>query len=380
MNILLAVPWSNLEPEGGVNVVVRTLGSQFIRAGDHVVYLLPGRGSAVREEALDGGKLYHVPMRRPQVDAHLWRSRFAFLLYFPLTCWRLAKILRRENIQVVNLHYFMDLWIYFLFLRSFMSFRLAISLHGSDVLGASAARNLRMLGRWSGSIDRVVFCSEGFRRQILSAQSELNAKSRVVLNGVDCGTFPAEQRGNGNRAYVICVAHLREHKAQDVLLRAFRRLSEEFPSLELDLVGEGPFQVRLEELVRQLQLFGKVNFYGVVPRKRVLELIRDARIFCLPSRREPFGLVLLEAMAMRTPLVATRVGGIPEIVRDGLDGLLVPPDDAEALAHSLRKVLVDENLRSALEANGVQRVHQDFSVSRFASDYRACLFGTLREG
>ena len=377
MNVLLASPW-DLEEPGGVSVVVRTLGTHWARAGDHVVYLLPTHDRAVQEDVRDGLRFYRVPMRRPVIETHLLRSRLAFLLFFPLTCWRLARILHRERIEVVNAHYFLDSWVYFSFLRRLMFFKLVFSVHGSDVLGPEGPRNLRLLGRWRACFDRIVFCSEAFRRKIISLDSRLDERSAVVLNGLDYDALPTATTKNLPRGYVVCVAHLREVKAQDILLRAFRLLSEHFPALELDLVGEGPDRGYLEDLAGRLGLAKKVNFRGDLPREKALELIREARVLCLPSRHESFGLVLLEAMALKTPVVATTTGGIPEIIRDGVDGLLVPPDRPDELAGALHKVLTDEQLRARLVASAEKRAREAFTAGRFAMDYRNLMLRLLQ--
>lgn len=372
MNILLASPW-DLDSTGGVSLVVRTLGRHFRASGNQVVFVIPKHGGRVERSVVDGNKLFHVSMRQPVVESRGWRSLFAFLLFLPISCWRLARLLHREHIDIVNLHYFIDLWVYFLIIRLFLRFRLVVSVHGSDVLGASGHQSLRLLEKWIPQIDQIVFCSEGFRKQTISPTSPLYAKSKVILNGIDAEEVLSVQAPPSEREYVVCVAHLLEHKAQDVLLWAYHGLTQDFPHLELDLVGDGPFRPQLERLTAELGLSSRVQFHGDVPRSRALELIACARVFCLPSRREPFGLVVLEAMSLRTPVVATRVGGVPEIVRHGIDGLLVEPDSAQDLSRALRRVLTDANLRKTIIENGQRRVKESFTLGRFAADYETNL-------
>ncbi len=378
MNILLAAPFE-MDLRGGVTIVVHNLGRQLCQRGDHIAYLEAKHGRAVEELTLDENRLYRVPMRPRKVEARPWRSRVAFLVFFPLTCWRLAKILRKEGVQVINAHYFADFCIYFLFLRHFLRFRFVVSIHGSDVLGPEGARNLRLMKRWRRSIDCVVFCSEGFRQQVLSKAPWLSGKSAVVLNGLDCDELPPPRNTKPGRKYITCVAHLRQHKGQDVLIRSFHLLGGQFLAFELDLVGDGPFRGELDKLIIELGLSERVQLHGDIPRRGALELMRNSHVMCLPSRREPFGLVLLEAMVLHTPVVATRVGGVPEIIRDGVDGLLVEPDRPEELAKALERVLVDEELRARLVENGAQRVRQRFTVARFARDYRSLLLDILAE-
>lgn len=368
MNILLANPYE-LEKTGGVTEIVRTLGARFLQSGDHPVYLILGENNNLSCANVGDVTLYRLNLRPPVIPGHPL-SRVSFLLFYLPTCWRLARLVRRERIELVNVHYFDRCWTYFLFLRRLLNFRLVISIHGSDVLGSQGPQNLRWLERNSRGLDCVLFCSKGFRRQVLPRESPLNEISAVVLNGIELDGLPARSDATTSENSIVCVAHLREHKGQDVLLRAFQQISEEFPSLTLHFVGDGPYAPALQSLTRELNLNGRVRYLGSLPHPDALREIASARIFCLPSRREPFGLVLLEAMAFGVPIVATRVGGIPEIIRSGVDGLLVEPNSPSQLAETLRRILRDQPLCKKLTREARVRVESHFGVARFFSDYR----------
>jgi glycosyltransferase involved in cell wall biosynthesis len=311
-------------------------------------------------------------MRSPVSLRQPAKGKIAFLLWFLTSCRYLAVIIRRERIQIVNAHYFLDTWMYLFFLRRFMPIKLVLSVHGSDLLGRVGTKNWAALLRNSRLIDRIIFCSAGFRRQVLSEDSHLFGKTEVILNGIELAperkALPVESRRNA----ITCVAHLRHHKAQDILLRAFERLAREFPALQLELVGEGPLRGELERSIASLNLGERVKIRGAISHREALEAIRTARVFCLPSRREPFGLVLVEAMSFGTPVVATATGGIPEIIRDGIDGLLVEPDDADGLAKALGKVLGEGEVRRKLVESAAARAKEHFTLERFGADYRDC--------
>jgi glycosyltransferase involved in cell wall biosynthesis len=377
VNILLANPWP-LDTLGGVTGVVCTLAEQLELRGDRVAHLLPRHGGRLTVGKTGWGTTYTASLREWNLTGLPWQSRIVFALTFPLSCWQLLRVLRKERIQIVNAHYFHGAWKYLLLLRRlgrFGRFRLVVSLHGSDVLGTGGGSNLKYLEDNADLVDRLVFCSDGFRHEVLSAESPLFLKSRVILNGLDVPP-PNGSVSGGGRDYVVCVAHLRGHKGQDVLLRAFQQLARRFPALELDLIGDGPFRAQLEKLASGLGIGDRVNFRGLVPSEQVRKLVAGARAFCLPSRREPFGMVLVEAMSLRVPVVATTTGGIPEVVRHGVDGVLVPPDDPEQLAQALRKILEDAPLRARLTESAWRRARAQFTASRFAEQYRA-LFAEL---
>src|SRR5262249_51575908 len=137
------------------------------------------------EYELDGIRIYRIPMRSIAIEGRPLRSRLAFLLFLPFTLWTLAGILKREKIELVNVHYLSDCWVYFVLLRWFLSFRLIFSVHGSDALGVEGPRNLQLLNRWKKRIARLVFCSSGFQNQVLAPDSPLQQRSQAILNGID---------------------------------------------------------------------------------------------------------------------------------------------------------------------------------------------------
>jgi glycosyltransferase involved in cell wall biosynthesis len=135
------------------------------------------------------------------------------------------------------------------------------------------------------------------------------------------------------------------------------------------LAGEGDEGAERRHLAAALGIGARVCFTGALPRAQVLALMRRARLFVLPSRREGLPYALLEAGIAGTPTVATAVGGVGEIVAADETGLLVPPEDPEALAAAIRRLLVDEGLRRRLAAALQARVRAEFSSTAMADSY-----------
>jgi glycosyltransferase involved in cell wall biosynthesis len=150
----------------------------------------------------------------------------------------------------------------------------------------------------------------------------------------------------------VFVGRLTEQKALPVLLEAIAAV----PEARLDILGDGPERPALDAAVAALGLGERVRFLGAVPRNRVLEHLAGARAAVLSSAWENLPHAAVEALAVGTPVVATAVGGVPEVVRDGSNGLLVPPNDASALAAALRKILVDDALRERLASEAKRSV------------------------
>jgi glycosyltransferase involved in cell wall biosynthesis len=193
---------------------------------------------------------------------------------------------------------------------------------------------------------------------------------RYVPNGVDVRVFrpgtpdPELQRVYGLKPSdrVLVVPRRFDHKnGVDVLLRAIPEVVRVIPQLKLLLVGDGPEREALETLVREQGIGASVVFCGSQPRDRMVRHLQLAEIAVLPSRMEAVSLAGLEAMAVGLPVVGSHVGGIPEFVRDGENGLLVPVGDPRALAAALIRLLSDEGELRALAARTRPSVESDFS-------------------
>lgn len=164
---------------------------------------------------------------------------------------------------------------------------------------------------------------------------------------------------------LVCVARLIEQKGHRWLLSAFRAVVEEFPQATLLLLGDGPLRSQLEELAAELGLLEHVQFAGW--SNKVSALLPGTDLFVLSSEWEGFGLVLLEAMAAGLPIVATRVGAIPEIVVHGETGWLVEAKNTPALASAIISALRAPEQMAEFGHRGRARLHRDFSAERMVA-------------
>jgi len=178
---------------------------------------------------------------------------------------------------------------------------------------------------------------------------------------------------------ILCPGRLHPSKGQEALIRALPAVLREAPGVEVVFAGGGTEREALERLARELGIGETVTFTGALPRADLLRAMAEAAVVVVPSRDEAFGLVNIEAMAMGTPVVASRVGGIPEIVRDGVDGLLFEPGNAEELAERLMRLLKDEELRADMGRNARQRFLAEFESSRVVKRQADWLEGLVRE-
>ncbi len=165
------------------------------------------------------------------------------------------------------------------------------------------------------------------------------SKMHHVPIGVDTSVFRPSLSATGKKTTIFTSGHLHKRKGFDYLIRAMPGIIKEVPNAELAIAGDGIHRKYFESIVAELGLQKKVRFLGYLPRKKMVSRYQACSLFCLPSLSEPFGMVILEAMACGKPIVATNVGGIPEIVKNGI---LVPSRSPEALVRAVVGLLSDK--------------------------------------
>ena len=208
-------------------------------------------------------------------------------------------------------------------------------------------------------------------------------KVYAVLNGIDISRWQAEASGSairhefgiGSDAPVLAiVANLLPWKGHEQLLEALVRVKEAFPAVKLLIVGaDSPeamggnvYSPTLQKVIYELGLGDQVIFTG--HRKDVQDILAASDLYAMPTFEEPFGLVFLEAMAMKKPVVAVESGAVPEVVEHGKSGLISPLHDSSRLAENIISLLNDPALRAQMGTYGRQRVEEYFTVQRMADD------------
>lgn len=198
-----------------------------------------------------------------------------------------------------------------------------------------------------------------------------------VDNAVDVDRFQPCAADAERPPTVLYVGRLSPEKGGDVLLRSWPAVRGALPQARLIVVGDGPMRAELEALSRELGVADSIEFRGAV-REHIERCYQAADVFVLPSHREGVSVALLEALACGLGVVATRVGGTPEIISDAVSGLLVPPADPGALADGLIQTLSDAGLRARLAHAGRARVLGEFTSAAMAARV-AALYARLIE-
>jgi glycosyltransferase involved in cell wall biosynthesis len=214
---------------------------------------------------------------------------------------------------------------------------------------------------------RIVCVSRAVAHLCLARVPSAGRRLLLIPNGVDADRFAPRPSGTASgRPVVTCVANLYSPvKGHAYLLRGLSMLEE--AEAELWLVGDGALLAPMQSLARELGIEDRVTFWG--RRDDVATLLSRSDVFALPSLSESCPHALLEAMAAGLPVVATEVGGVPEIVQDGVTGRLVAPRDAIGLRDAIREVTRDAGLRETLRENALRRVREAYSERDAARRY-----------
>jgi glycosyltransferase involved in cell wall biosynthesis len=196
----------------------------------------------------------------------------------------------------------------------------------------------------------------------------LRRKLHCIYHGLDLDQYCAEEKQHPPRPLIISVGQLKEKKGFVYLLRACRLLQDRGYDFRCQIVGEGPLRGTLEEEIQRLGLADTVSLCGALPHQAVIQKYREAAVFVLPcvlgadGDRDGIPNVILEAMAMALPVVSTRHSGIPEVVCDGWNGLLTPPEDETAVAEAIASLLDNPKQRQQFGLMGRQTVVDKFSI------------------
>jgi glycosyltransferase involved in cell wall biosynthesis len=253
-----------------------------------------------------------------------------------------------------------------LLLKQVFPVGLSISFHGPDEFNDPVSFHLREKVH---ACDFVRAISQYARSQLMKSSDLADwAKIEVVYMGVDPAAFsPRRYREDPKPLELICVGRLAPVKAQHILVAAMERLVRAGQHVRLHIVGGGPDRQSLEAWVGALKISEFVVFHGFLKQEKLDALYRMTDIFALASFAEGVPGVLMEAMSMEIPCVATWITGVPELIRNGVDGLLVAPSDVEALAEALGQLASDSQLRLRIGTAGRSRIVDRFRLEKNAA-------------
>lgn len=313
----------------------------------------------------------------------LKESRFETLLIqqkrsYDLSClWNLCSIVRKHKIELIHAHEFM-MNVYGTMAGLLTGTPVVATLHGKNYFWVKPRR--RIAYRFVSRFSKMVAVSEDLKNFL--AERAGVSKNRIITlyNGIDCKTYDGELSPGKiasvkeslsippDSPVIGTVGMLAPVKDHETLLATAVRVILERPEAIFLIVGDGPLKDRLKDLAYRSNIEKNVRFTGF--RKDIPDLLQIMDVYICSSESEGLSLSILEAMAAGIPIVATNVGGNPEIVLEGETGFLVPTKDPEALASKINLLLNDQLLARKIGENGRQRVYEKFSIEQMVNSYQ----------
>jgi colanic acid/amylovoran biosynthesis glycosyltransferase len=294
------------------------------------------------------------------------RTLAATLAIFPKSVY-LAERLERERIRHIHVHYASTPATMALIISTFAPITFSFTVHAFDI------QVDRSLLRWKIAAARFVRSISDYNKRFLEGlyPAEAQGKIEVVHVGIRPETYAAGAAlpPAGPVPRILCVAAHKPYKGLPYLIEACRILRDEGVAFECNLLGHGPLRPQLEALIRERGLEAQVHLLGARREDEVAAMMAEATLFVLPSIVDPdtgmmegIPVSLMEAMASGRAVVSTTTAGIPELVESGVSGVLVPPQDAQALAAAMRSLLTDSELARAMGMRGQEKVRRDFNL------------------
>ena len=370
MNILLFAPF-RLTENGGITTIGWNLQRGLRDLGHSAIVLTAGDGDTVTMTNQRGsGDEYEIYMRRMIIPHAPFKGFVAFWLYLPMTVCSLARFLRRERIEIVHIHFTTPSALYLALMRPFARWRLVLTFHGSDINNLESRSLLYrfILRLILKCADRIMLCSASLRSKLLAVSSDYAIKSSVVPNANPL-RLPMVKTHPWNGAmpddFALSVGSLIHRKGFDILFRALLKAEQLNCPIKLLVVGGGPDRERLEALANELGISSQVYFAGEIDQQSIAAFYTRCRYFVLATRAEGMPLVVIEAMSFGKAVISTSVDGIPEVIRDGETGLLVPPEDVDGLATAMIKLQRDPALCDRLGRRAKLYVDEEHTWERF---------------
>jgi glycosyltransferase involved in cell wall biosynthesis len=371
----IAIISSSYHPKvGGLERFVDELAQAFLEVGNKPILVTQKYLRISVAKSCSQG----LPVKRylffdPKPPYRTARSIAAYgvtLISGPLNLMLFILGLRGFNPAIINYQFVGAPTFFLLLYLMFFPTKLVVSLHGEDVRQLPFESKLSMLlfKKILKKADFITANSFYLLKRALSVAPFIENKSKVIHSGIDLGYFATAKPYQHRRKYILSIGRLVEKKGFDVLLEAFFLAATDLKDTDLIIAGEGPKRSLLEQIIKERDLGQRVFLYGRAAKNQIAELLRGCECFVLPSRDEPFGIVILEAAACGKPVIASRSGGPEEVIEDGVSGLLVKKDDSRQLSEAIKRLLGDSGLQEKLSTNASENAKK-FDMAAIAAQY-----------
>jgi N-acetyl-alpha-D-glucosaminyl L-malate synthase BshA len=361
---------------GGSGVVATELGKRLAVRGHSVAFISYSNPLRLRE--LPPRVCYH----EVDEDSHPLLRQFPHSL--TLTA-KMVEVARTHRLQIMHVHYAVPFAAAAILARQIapeLDLKVITTLHGTDITLVGSSPSFKPVTEWCiGQSDAVTAVSRYLRDETCRTL-QVGKEIEVVHNFIDPDRHDVRippcipEKSSQEQITCMHISNFRPVKRVDDVVKIFAKVREKMEA-RLVLVGDGPEYGRIRELVEKLGLAAVVRYVGVVDE--VAPVLKAADVLLLPSETESFGLVALEAMASGVPVVASDVGGLPEVVEHGVSGFLAPVGDVDAMAGYCLRILQDctdaKRFSAAARKRAAELFHIDAIVPRYEAIYERVLGG-----
>ncbi|PFE04852.1 glycosyltransferase family 1 protein [Bacillus cereus] len=276
---------------------------------------------------------------------------------------KLKKIIAKEQVDIVHAQFLRENYIAILAKLLGASIRVIWTYH----VDVPMARPLRWCNAFFTRYNDTIICISQFMKQQLLEKGVQKDKLKMIYNGLEdpySNALPALHKP----MKIAVIGRLSEEKGQPFFIRSLHKLKTQYPSLQwqCNIIGDGPLKSQLENLITTLQLDDSVSLLGF--QDNIIKEYEAHDIIVIPSKNEGLSYVAIEAIAMKKPVIATNIGGLPEVIVPNQSGISIPYGDEEQLATALARLLQDEKLYHSLAECGREYYLQNFTFSKMLTE------------
>lgn len=379
--ITSAYPEFEDDPHG---IFVHRLMKEISKQGHEVHVLAPFTGDKTKY-MLEGVNVerfhYFYPKKFQKLcgrSGMIDNVKEGFLVKFQVLGFLLFNLINSRkfrNMDIIHVQWPIPNGLGALFLKKIYGVPYINTIHGEEVYLSKRYHTLFALRWLVNNSAKTITNSSATRDSCLEAGLE-KEKLDITPFGVDTEFFrPLEILKRDNVFQILSVGYLIERKGFEYLINAFQDVLKEQKNVQLTIVGSGPLEKKLKKLIKVLRIQNNVKIIKNISDDKLLRLYNSSDLFVLPSivdsqgNTEGLGVVLLEAMACKLPVIGSNIGGIPDIIQDGETGLLVTEKDISELSRAILDIIEDEKLRKKLSIKGYDSVQEKFSWEKISKSY-----------
>ncbi len=297
-----------------------------------------------------------------------------FLLLFQLLA--IIKIIKKENIQIIHAHWLLPQGLTAVIYKKLFNknIKIILTAHGSDINQLQGIINKKIKNWIIDNVDSITTVSQDLKNKI----NIINNKKKILVipNGIDLKLFQSNplslkiiKKFQIKSYCLLYIGRLSKEKGIYTMINAIQNIVKQYPLIKLLIIGFGPEYDTLQSKIEKRNLEKNIILVGKIPHNKIIKFYNTADILLTPSLNEGFGITCLEAMACHTPVIASNVGGIPEILKHNYNGLLFPVNNSATLANCINSLLTDKRKIKKLTDNAYNSINKKFNWKKISNQY-----------